>query len=1695
MKSIIFLLVLALVGSEHTSRYDPTFSENSLHTYRYEGVILTGLPERGLTKAGVRLSSKVKIRGIGQRQYLLQIVDPWIQELTGIWPKDPFTSARKLTARWAVQLTKPVKFEYNSGRVGAIYSPASLPGSILNIHKGIINLFQITIKKSQNFYDLQEDGIGGTCHTRYVVQEDRRKERLTITKSKNMNNCQERAEENLKASYSETCTDCPPRHTQGSQTVTTSTLILKPTAYGAILQEARVHEVHQFTQNGEVQVDARQSLILEHITSEQPQTLPELPTRHSLRYHSDRSAFWQPFTLIREQNLVLKIKETLNHIAKHNTEEIHHDAPSKFLELIQLLRSVEHTALSEVWALVKSRTELRRWFIEALPAVGTFDSLKWLKTRIQNSELTRLEVLQTLILALSQVNLDRKVIILALDIIELIVIKENWILRRFTVLTYGSLVYRFCSPRTTCPDDILKPLHNLLTEGVSQRNNENIVLGLKAIGNAGQPASIKNIVKLLPGFGTMATSLPLKVRVDAIMALTNIGRKDPKTVQRISMQLFLNRKNHPEERMMACAVLFQTKPPLTLVTIVANSMLTETSLQVASFTYSHIRALSRSTVPDLYQLSSACKLALNLLSPKLEQLGLRFSKVFHEDKFLFQLMAGLSGRALLIKSSSTIIPTALIAKIRGYRLQSTSDILEVGLRAEGLQDFIMKSRASNVKVTENRSMKRILSKIVNWKDVPEEELLASAYTKVFGQELLYSHLNKDSIEAFGKYLTAPLSSQWKSYLRQLSNGVSFQMAKAVMMSELRYVVPSTVGFPLEMSLVTLSLSVAKGTLEARSDPAITKLPQLMMSRIQVKARWAASVHLYSRGYIGINMPEIQSGVEINVQACSTLPVDITAKINMKEGNMRIDSSPAQKTTRVFTVESQFVAISRNIENLPGEKIVPILPMTSTSSISSQKFKSASVSTEVQDDSVVAQVTPETLSDQIPCSAEDGWSFISNHALYRACTEAPMIGVLVCVDAKRWSAPSVGHLPLYQLIGHHQLNITTSPLTSEADIEKIVLEIQTGSRSLSKLMKLDDKEAKIDRTTSEMEQNRLRRILMKTSGEGTRHNSTLSRRKLVSSSSSSSSQWSRSSRVTRSWSSSRRLGATVEPRTSWRKASRVTASVTSSRSSSSRLQSWRASRKMASSQQSKSWHSSSRSWAAIRRHQGGITVSNSQRPTGSSRIIRIGVTSGLKQSSGSSLLQSSNQRYLVRTAGSPFLVILLRARRTDGVQQGYQLTGYGKMSSRLPRIHLRLVELDQKSNWMVCLDALVPSSHKVMTLARWGDNCEKYKVSTKLSSGKLASHPAIRLKMQWRKISEELKRGAKLVGDYIPELAYSLGFSQTYRRNPSHRITALVALTSSQTLDTIIRWPSMTVYYQGLQLPTTVPVHTVSRRMQEKGFSSITEIPELLLKMNERECAVENGIVRTFDGKELDHQLSNDCYYILSQDCSESPKFMLLVKRSKVDKTKWSIRLILSTKNTTIDLTYMQQRTKIEVNGVEYSPNDKIPSLEDILKIESDMTGVTVRIPVFSIEWLFFDGNKIKMALDQMMGKTCGLCGLNNGEKKLIMSNQEEARDVDQLFESWLYPGTSCKDDCRVRREFVALGRAIEFEGHESKCYSVEPVQQCLAQCTPLETRSRHVNFHCVPSNYTVTDTSLFNKKSVDITHKMDTHTDCLCKCL
>lgn len=111
-------------------------------------------------------------------------------------------------------------------------APTSVSTLVLNIYRGILNVLQLKIKQTHNFYELQEvcgtssgkyykcwwrqaqrdfsgqAGAQGVCKTTYAIYEEEKAERVHVTKTRDLNHCQEGVIKDMGLAYTQRCAKC-----------------------------------------------------------------------------------------------------------------------------------------------------------------------------------------------------------------------------------------------------------------------------------------------------------------------------------------------------------------------------------------------------------------------------------------------------------------------------------------------------------------------------------------------------------------------------------------------------------------------------------------------------------------------------------------------------------------------------------------------------------------------------------------------------------------------------------------------------------------------------------------------------------------------------------------------------------------------------------------------------------------------------------------------------------------------------------------------------------------------------------------------------------------------------------------------------------------------------------------------------------------------------------------------------------------------------------------------------------------------------------------------------------------------------------------------------------------------------------------------------------------------------------------------
>ncbi|KAM7107370.1 vitellogenin-2-like [Ciconia maguari] len=1727
MKGLILALVLALVGGQKQD-LEPVFHTSKTYLYGYEGFILHGLPGRGLATAGVRLTCKLEISRVSRSDHLLQIRSPKLEEYNGFWPTDPFAPSSRLTETLAACFSQAFKFEYTEGRVGSIFAPEDCPILCTNLVRGILNLMQITIKKSQNVYELQEAGIEGICQTRYIIQDDSKNSRATISKSKDLTDCQEKAVKNMGMAYIRPCPTCPLK-VRNIKGMVMFTYKMKYGDSGALMTSAVSEQVYQISPfnepNGAAAMEARQELSLVNI-KRTPISAPktQLQNQGSLRYHFSGELLQMPIPLIRIKNPDLQLTETLRQLAQNNEEGATKEASAKFLQVVQLFRIVTLDQIESLWVQFANDLPYRHWFLSAICAAGATDTFRFLKQKIHDEKLNIWEAAATLPLAFHFVTPNKQTLDVASSFLTCPQIQKAPMHRIIAYLGYGSMVNKYCAQISLCPNELLQPLHDLATEATSKGDAKDMALALKAIGNAGEPASIKRILKFLPTFSPAAASLPNRIHADAVLALRKIARKDPAKVREISLQVFMDNTLAPNVRMVACVVLFETKPALPTVTAMASSLLTEPSLQVASFTYSHMKALAVGRIPQLYNLSAACNIAIKILSPRLDRLSYRYSKVIHVGDYSSEYQAGAIWRVYLMNSPSTMFPSDIITKVRGYYANTAMDIIEVALRSQSLTKLIRKQNIPFAEYDTYKTLKELGKKLLGWKELPPEDPLVSAYVKVLGQEIAFADIDKDAIQQTMTSLTG--SSNWqpvvKKVVEEVQRGISGRWALPVMVAELRDIVPTVVGVPLELSLCSTALAQAAANVDIQISPPLSdnfRPSQLLETNMDIHADIKPKAHIHMIAMMGINTQYFQSGLEFHAEFSANTTMKFDARINMKEKNVKIETPPCRQEVELAAVRSEVFAISRNMEEVDSEKKSQLLPKGEVPSISDQPFQPSERSP--RPGSWKQSNIPSVISKGYQQGSEEAHPHSVGGRFYTRifCRKFETLGCSACLSLKSRNSAFLRNTYLHKLLGELEAKIVLKPVHTDADIDKIQLEIQAGPKAASKIIDVASSEPKEEDETSPHEdiQVKLKKILrienvLKVANK-TRHRKKRIHRKdktVVTD------LWVEPSATPSSSSSSTASSADgKEPGNEHKKheirqsgKKRGSSSKSSSGSSSGR----RSSSSSVSSASSKIC-SSSEDHSGDRHCSGHSEYSNQQtdlpvyqfwfKPADEQdpgrEVLNSTISSSSSSASDGGISRAISQPKFLGDSKPPILAAVLRAIHRNEQPTGLQFVLYTDTQPTRLRIQMFVSSITGPSRWKLCADASVINSHKATGSLKWGKDCQDYQIATQIATGQFAAYPAMQMKLEWPKVPSTVRTTARWFYSFLPGAAYVLGYSQRQQRGPSHQATLVMALTSPRTCNVVLKLPELTIYDRAIRLPLPFPSSpgTAISTLPSPDWNVFSEATLSIIENLKARCSVFQNTITTFNGVEFNYSMPANCYHVLVQDCSPELKFLVMMKRleESADLTAINVRLA----SHEIDMYVSNGLVQLKINGVQAPTGVPYTSNSDAsMLISSEKEGLSLKAPDYGIDKLYYDGHRLEIQVAfWMAGKTCGICGKYDAEKEreYQMPSGYLAKDAVSFGQSWIISEDPCAGACKLQRKFVKIEKPVAFEKKAAKCFSVEPVLHCIEGCSATSTVPVSVGFHCVPADSTVNleGQIRLDQKSEDMVSTVSAHTACSCQ--
>ncbi|XP_038571649.1 vitellogenin 3, phosvitinless [Micropterus salmoides] len=1012
------LVALATCQSVH---YELSLNPKKTYEYKYEGEVNFGLGMPNLTESGVRMRCNVKIIGVSEQTFVLQVSDLAFEEFNGFPEKNGFNASPKLTHHIADQLVKPFMFDYAGGHVGDIHAPAEVSDTVVNIVRGILGFFQVTVKTTQRIYALEEVGIHGRCQSNYATEENMETKDMIITQVVDLNDCSEKA-----AMYRGIATAVLDEVSKqrGESIVSTVRYVytVKPTEEGGLITRAHGLERQHFSpfnvKGGSFKMQAMKELVLLGVSDTAAAvTFGPMESKGNLVHKFFSADAFVPIVMQDLEDPVAKAIELIKQLAEANKCQIDSATTEDTIKVYQLLRVMPYEGLEVMWKQFAENEEYRRWFLDMITEVSDVRILKFLEVRFQAGDVSVNEALETLVIAINHLQAIPELVEMAKTILDIPFCKSNIYLWKTVVLSYGSLVYKHCAYYTPCPVTAVQPLLDMATESLKNGNEADMVIALKALGNAGHPGSIKTIMRFLPGVAATPVDLPPRVLSAAVQSMRLIAARDPHSVQDITLSLFLQKNLPSEIRMLAFMMLFDTKPPMALVSLVTSHLHEEKDLHVVSFAYSYFSSVARSSTPDNQFLSTACNVAVKILAPKFGRLSYHYSKAMRLDWFDDDFLIGTATEVFMLRNATNIFPTEIMMKGKFYFIGRILQLLELGIRADGIMELLDTNIPRFTGDLSSGDLKAISNVLQNWEILPNDKPILSAYTRASGQEWLFADFNKEFIENIlraGSPSAGKGSPVWAA-IENLQRGVSWHRTKPYLIFEVRYFQATTLGFPLEISKYFEAVNGITVNAKAAVNPPLTeRLGQLFTSEISLETDGFIGYTKDFWVFYGINTELFQCGTEFKSKMPVAIPWKFAANINFKENKFELDFLPCKEEFELFSLRSNVYAVSRNIKELALAKKTPMIPNIAASN-----------------DEVLRPHPDQILTPNT-------W-----HPKAKMCTESNIYGVGLCVESELRREYYDEQYPLYYFLGYTNMAVKVVPVQANKAVDKIHFEVNAG----------------------------------------------------------------------------------------------------------------------------------------------------------------------------------------------------------------------------------------------------------------------------------------------------------------------------------------------------------------------------------------------------------------------------------------------------------------------------------------------------------------------------------------------------------------------------------------------------------------------------------------------------------------------------
>nr|CAA39669.1 vitellogenin [Caenorhabditis elegans] len=917
MRSIIIasLVALALASSP---AFERTFEPKTDYHYKFDGLVLSGLPSASSELSQSRISARARIQAVDDRYIHLQLVNirmaashlPESEQM----PSLNSMEQRELSEEYKQMLELPLRAQLRNGLISELQFDKEDAEWSKNMKRAVVNMISFNpiaprneIEKIESSYDKEEQSeentsfftnektLEGDCQVAYTVIREQKK--TIITKSINFDKCTERSEIAYGLRYSSECPECE-KDTELIRPQTVYTYVLE----NEELKESEVRSLYTVNVNGQevMKTETRSKLVLEENHSIKSHIKKVNGEKESIIYSSrweqlvedffkngDKAEFapFEKFPLDKKMHLIKTITEQIQEVENNMPETSHFLA-----RLVRIFRTTSTSQLKEIHETlyVKADKKIQSLMEHALAIAGTKNTIQHILVHMENEDILPLgQILKTI----QETPFPSQSIAEALiKFAESRVAKNNLVVRQAAWLAAGSVVrgivdYKNIRPLVREDKRELKEkfLRVFMQQYKDAETTYEKILALKTIGNAGLDISVNQLNEII-----VDKRQPLPVRKEAIDALRLLKDTMPRKIQKVLLPIYKNRQYEPEIRMLALWRMMHTRPEESLLVQVVSQMEKETNQQVAALTHQMIRHFAMSTNPCYQRVAIVCSKVLSFTRYQPQEQMIASSYV-QLPRFLQNSFSGAQFDFAAIFEKNSFLPKDLHASLDavfggnwnkyfaqiGFSQQHMDKYVQMALeKLESLEKestTVVRGR----RIQTGIKLLKELAQKMNIRACPatytEKDAFAMVYLRYKDMDYAFLPIDRQLVENLIEKFTSNGKVQFSEIRRLLNQELEFETHHAAYFYEAIRKFPTTLGLPLTISGKIPTVISAEGQFSLELEG--TEL------RLTVEARPSvAATHVYE---MRMFTPLFEQGVKSVQSVRAYTPIKIQAVAGMK----------------------------------------------------------------------------------------------------------------------------------------------------------------------------------------------------------------------------------------------------------------------------------------------------------------------------------------------------------------------------------------------------------------------------------------------------------------------------------------------------------------------------------------------------------------------------------------------------------------------------------------------------------------------------------------------------------------------------------------------------------------------------------------------------------------------------------------------